>query len=225
MNPRATPWTPSTPRVRFPAFSSAGAPHEHGTPSTPRVRFPRVQLGRSATRARDAAPGPAADAAPGVAAPRRGSPRVKPYGRTASLVSRRAGETRRRRARRVRRPPSPLAARTNIGATPRLPRPAAAPSADARTRALRRRTTRGAERGARPRNDYSLHFVATGERPQNFILDGASSASARLERFPTRRELAALKRARVARHAQPAMWLHQTRRVRAEPASFGNVLT
>ena len=44
MNPRATPWTPSTPRVRFPAFSSVGAPHEHGTPhpGTPQTPHPRV---------------------------------------------------------------------------------------------------------------------------------------------------------------------------------------
>ena len=77
----------------------------------------------------------------------------------------------------------------------------------------------------RPRNDYSAHFVATGERPQNFILDGSLSTSARLERFPTRRELAALKKAHVARHAQPAMWLKcDLTEFALEPAAFGNVL-
>jgi hypothetical protein len=78
---------------------------------------------------------------------------------------------------------------------------------------------------ARPYNDYSVYFVVTGLRPQNFILDGASSTSKRLARFPTRRELTVLKAEHVARHAQPAMWLKcDLTTFNLEPGSFGNVV-
>ena len=201
MNPRATPWTPSTPRVRFPAFSSVGAPHEHGTPhpGTPQTPHPGSPLTR-------------------------GSPLVTPYAPYG--VSRFPPSRGDAASPGAARPAPPFSARRSHehrrdAASPRLGgalgrRAHAPPSLPDDTRGG------GA---ARPRNDYSAHFVATGERPQNFILDGASSASARLERFPTRRELAALKRAHVARHAQPAMWLKcDLAEFALEPASFGNVL-
>ena len=123
--------TVDAPRAASPRSARPERHTSTGRRRPPRA-LPRVQLGRSATRARDAAPGNAADAHRGAGSARgsRSSSRTR---RTASLVSRRAGETRRRRARRVRRPPSPLAARTNIGATPRLPG-SAAPSADAQQR-------------------------------------------------------------------------------------------
>ena len=201
MNPRATPWTPSTPRVRFPAFSSVRAPHEHETPhpGTPQTPHPGSPLTRGSPLVTPYAPygvsrfppsrGDAAS--PGAARPAPTFPARRSYEHRRDAASPRLGGALGRRAH----------------APPSLPD-----------------DTRGGG-AARPRNDYSAHFVATGERPQNFILDGASSASARLERFPTRRELAALKRAHVARHAQPAMWLKcDLTRFALTPEAFGNTI-
>lgn len=209
MNPRATPWTPSTPRVRPPAFGPLATPRAFGTSgvpgssaipvtplATPHAPFGGVQTteGTNIFFSPASGPGPA----PG---PFR-SPRAAP-----PFASRRS------RARRCDgasyldvRERGALGRQTH--APPSLPDDTRGPLAVA----------------ARPRNDYSAHFVVTGERPQNFILDGASSTSARLTRFPTRRELAVLKKEHVARHAQPAMWLKCDLTTFAlEPASFGNV--
>ena len=201
MNPGATPWTPSTPRVRFPtfgsaAFGSAGVPHPFGTPhprspQAPRPRLPREETPLGTPRA-----------------PRYGVPYFPP---TSPVVLRPAPSSPARLSRERRRGASSPWLGGALGrrghAPPSLPD-----------------DTRGGGT-ARPRNDYSAHFVATGERPQNFILDGASSTSARLERFPTRRELAALKKAHVARHAQPAMWLKcDLTRFALTPEAFGNTI-
>ena len=59
----------------------------------------------------------------------------------------------------------------------------------------------------RPRNDLSLNFVHTGERPQNFIADGRVDTQTRLARFPTRKELCLLKRDHTKAHAFPSMTL------------------
>ena len=195
MNPRATPWTPSTPRVRFPAFGSAafgsaGAPHQFGTPPP---RSPRSVTPLGTPHAPYGVP-------------------HFPHFPSPTAIESRAPSSPARRSRERRR---------DAGSSPRvggaLGRRAHAPPS------LPDDTRGGGS--LRPRNDYSAHFVATGERPQNFILDGSLSTSARLERFPTRRELAALKKAHVARHAQPAMWLKcDLTEFALEPAAFGNVL-
>ena len=58
-----------------------------------------------------------------------------------------------------------------------------------------------------PRNDYSLHFVVSGERPQNFILEGSTLPSDRFAEFPTRRELVELKREHVSKYAASPQYL------------------
>ena len=196
MNPRATPWTPSTPRVRPPAFGPLATPRELGTSgvpgssavpvtplATPHAPFGGVQTTEGFFFSPASGPGQT----PG---PFR-SPRATP-----PLSSRRSHARRRDGGRRAHAPPS-------------LPDDTRGPLAVA----------------ARPYNDYSVYFVVTGLRPQNFILDGASSTSKRLARFPTRRELTVLKAEHVARHAQPAMWLKcDLTTFNLEPGSFGNVV-
>ena len=59
-----------------------------------------------------------------------------------------------------------------------------------------------------PRNDYSRHFVETGERPQNFIRESPTAAPAeRFADFPARRELVELKREHVSKHAGAPQYL------------------
>ena len=75
----------------------------------------------------------------------------------------------------------------------------------------------------RPMNDYNSHFVATRERPQNFILDGAADTPTRLARFPTRKELAFLKREHTAKHAFPSTRLQcDLGALKLHPGTFGN---
>ena len=72
-------------------------------------------------------------------------------------------------------------------------------------------------------NDYNSHFVATRERPQNFILDGAADTPTRLARFPTRKELAFLKREHTAKHAFPSTRLQcDLGALKLHPGTFGN---
>lgn len=56
-----------------------------------------------------------------------------------------------------------------------------------------------------PHNDYSQHFVDTGQRPQNFIRD--VGLADRFEEYPKLRELIRLKNELVARTAHPPMYL------------------
>ncbi len=56
-----------------------------------------------------------------------------------------------------------------------------------------------------PHNDYSQHFVDTGQRPQNFIRD--VGLADRFEEYPKLRELIKLKNDLVAETAHPPMYL------------------
>ncbi|VEL22465.1 unnamed protein product [Protopolystoma xenopodis] len=58
---------------------------------------------------------------------------------------------------------------------------------------------------ANPHNDYSQHFVDTGERPQNFIRD--TGLKNRFEEYPKLRELIRLKDALIVERATPPMYL------------------
>ena len=62
----------------------------------------------------------------------------------------------------------------------------------------------GAYKG-KPKNDYCLHFVETGERPQNFILDYEEEK--RFLHYPKLNELIKLKNEILKKRATPAMWL------------------
>ena len=62
----------------------------------------------------------------------------------------------------------------------------------------------GAYKG-KPKNDYCLHFVETGERPQNFILDYEEEK--RFLHYPKLNELIKLKNEVLKKRATPAMWL------------------
>ena len=57
----------------------------------------------------------------------------------------------------------------------------------------------------KPHNDYSQHFVDTGQRPQNFIRD--SSIADRFNEYPKLKELIRLKDELVEKTASPAMYL------------------
>ncbi|CAL8103643.1 unnamed protein product [Calicophoron daubneyi] len=58
---------------------------------------------------------------------------------------------------------------------------------------------------ANPHNDYSQHFVDTGERPQNFIRD--TGLRNRFEEYPKLRELIRLKDELIQSRATPPMYL------------------
>ena len=62
----------------------------------------------------------------------------------------------------------------------------------------------GAYKG-KPKNDYCLHFVETGERPQNFIRDYEEDK--RFLDYPKLNELIKLKNEVLKKRATPAMWL------------------
>ena len=62
----------------------------------------------------------------------------------------------------------------------------------------------GAYKG-KPKNDYCLHFVETGERPQNFIRDYEEEK--RFLDYPKLNELIKLKNDVLKKRATPAMWL------------------
>ena len=62
----------------------------------------------------------------------------------------------------------------------------------------------GAYKG-KPKNDYCLHFVETGERPQNFIRDYEEEK--RFLDYPKLNELIKLKNEVLKKRATPAMWL------------------
>ena len=62
----------------------------------------------------------------------------------------------------------------------------------------------GAYKG-KPKNDYCLHFVETGERPQNFIRD--YDEEKRFLDYPKLNELIKLKNEVLKKRATPPMWL------------------
>ena len=62
----------------------------------------------------------------------------------------------------------------------------------------------GAYKG-KPKNDYCLHFVETGERPQNFIRDYEEEK--RFLDYPKLNELIKLKNEVLKKRATPPMWL------------------
>ena len=62
----------------------------------------------------------------------------------------------------------------------------------------------GAYKG-KPKNDYCLHFVETGERPQNFIRDYEEDK--RFLDYPKLNELIKLKNEVLKVRATPPMWL------------------
>jgi len=62
----------------------------------------------------------------------------------------------------------------------------------------------GAYKG-NPKNDYCLHFVETGERPQNFIRD--YDEDKRFLDYPKANELIKLKNEVLKKRATPPMWL------------------
>ena len=62
----------------------------------------------------------------------------------------------------------------------------------------------GAYKG-KPKNDYCLHFVETGERPQNFIRD--YDEDKRFLDYPKANELIKLKNEVLKKRATPPMWL------------------
>ena len=62
----------------------------------------------------------------------------------------------------------------------------------------------GAYKG-KPKNDYCLHFVETGERPQNFIRDYEEDK--RFLDYPKLNELIKLKNDVLKKRATPPMWL------------------
>ena len=62
----------------------------------------------------------------------------------------------------------------------------------------------GAYKG-NPKNDYCLHFVETGERPQNFIRD--YDEEKRFLDYPKTNELIKLKNEVLKKRATPPMWL------------------
>eukprot|EP01105_Mastigella_eilhardi_P006526 TRINITY_DN1806_c0_g1_i1.p1 TRINITY_DN1806_c0_g1~~TRINITY_DN1806_c0_g1_i1.p1 ORF type:complete len:459 (-),score=62.80 TRINITY_DN1806_c0_g1_i1:31-1407(-) len=55
------------------------------------------------------------------------------------------------------------------------------------------------------KNDYSQHFVDSGERPQNFVRD--TDVSERFEEFPKLKLLVQLKEELIRKHATPPMFL------------------
>lgn len=58
---------------------------------------------------------------------------------------------------------------------------------------------------ANPHNDYSQHYVDTGQRPQNFIRD--TGMSERFEEYPKLKELIRLKDEQIKERATPPMYL------------------
>ena len=58
---------------------------------------------------------------------------------------------------------------------------------------------------ANPHNDYSQHFVDTGQRPQNFIRD--TGMEERFEEYPKLKELIRLKDEQIRRGATPPIYL------------------
>ena len=62
----------------------------------------------------------------------------------------------------------------------------------------------GAYKGC-PKNDYCLHFVETGERPQNFIRDYEEEK--RFLDYPKLNELIKLKNEVLQKRATPSMWI------------------
>ena len=62
----------------------------------------------------------------------------------------------------------------------------------------------GAYKGT-PKNDYCLHFVETGQRPQNFIRDYEENK--RFLKYPKLNELIKLKNEVLKKRATPPMWI------------------
>ena len=58
---------------------------------------------------------------------------------------------------------------------------------------------------ANPHNDYSQHFVDTGQRPQNFIRD--TGMDERFEEYPKLKELIRLKDEQIRRGSYPPVYL------------------
>eukprot|EP00898_Chlorokybus_atmophyticus_P000649 jgi/Chlat1/1585/Chrsp123S08669 len=79
---------------------------------------------------------------------------------------------------------------------------------------------RGQSRGEQ--NDYSQHFVDTGQRPQNFIRD--VDVVDRFEEYPKLKELISRKDALIAERSTPAMYKQlDLKEVELSPALFGGV--
>ncbi|GAX80720.1 hypothetical protein CEUSTIGMA_g8155.t1 [Chlamydomonas eustigma] len=70
-------------------------------------------------------------------------------------------------------------------------------------------------------NDYCQHFVDTGQRPQNFLLD-STVIDERYSEYPQMRELMHLKEAHIAKHATPPYYLRaDLRALKLSVETFG----
>eukprot|EP00741_Cyanophora_paradoxa_P002973 tig00000655_g2886.t1 len=83
--------------------------------------------------------------------------------------------------------------------------PGGTSTANALARAREHTGTTSTQLLDRPKNDYSLHFVTSGQRPQNFVRD--ADMHDRLEEYPKLRELFTLKEEIYKRTAPPPFYL------------------